>query len=243
MLFQERYARERGIELRWVRDSLNLDEWAAAIDEHTRFVYGEMPSNPSIDLFDIPAVAELAHAFEAPLIVDSTVATPALLRPLSLGADIVIHSVSKSMATSGFAIAGAVVARHDIVSKIGPEEMRANFAMYVKLLPFRDHGPGLSPFNSLMIINDLRTLRRRMDSISANCQTVAEYLEAHAAVEMVAYPGLETHDGTPRRAAGYVAGRRGGRLRCGGEPVRPSAQLHGARRRGGGAGDVRSFSR
>ena len=135
MLFQERYARERGIELRWVRDPLNLEEWATQIDDQTRFVFGEMPSNPSIDVFDIPAVATLAHARQAPLIVDSTVATPALLRPLALGADIVVHSVSKSMATSGFAIAGAVVARHDIVSKFGPDEMRANFAMYVKLLP------------------------------------------------------------------------------------------------------------
>ena len=190
MLFQERYATERGIEVRWVRDPLQMEEWASQIDGNTRFVYGEMPSNPNLSVFDIAAVAELAHAQDVPLIVDSTVGTAALMRPLLHGADIVVHSVSKTMASSGLAIAGALIAKHDIPSKIGPAEMKQNFALYVKLLPFRDHGPSLSPFSALMILNDLRTLRSKMDLMSKNAMRVAEFLADHPAVEGVAYPGL-----------------------------------------------------
>jgi O-acetylhomoserine/O-acetylserine sulfhydrylase-like pyridoxal-dependent enzyme len=195
MLFNQRYAVERGIEVRWVTNPLDLDEWASKIDSRTRFVYGEMPSNPGLGVFDIPAVAELAHDYNLPLIVDSTVATPALLRPLVLGADIVVHSVSKSIATGGLAIAGAVIARHGIPCNVGPDEMRANFALHTKLLPFRDHGPGLSPFNALMALNDLRTLRMRMDTLSRNTMTVARFLADHPAVENVLYPGLASNPG------------------------------------------------
>jgi len=190
MLFSQRYAAERGIEVRWVKNSLDLDEWAGQIDAHTRFVFGEMPSNPSLAVFDIEGVAQLAHSHNIPLIVDSTVATPALMRPICHGADIVVHSVSKAMASSGFAIAGAVIARHNLPSRVGPDEMRANFATYVKLLPFRDHGPGLSPFNALMILNDLRNLRSKVELMSKNALHVAQFLQQHPQVEAVAYPGL-----------------------------------------------------
>ncbi len=190
MLFDKRYGEERGVEVRWVRNPLDLAEWQTKIDENTRFVYGEMPSNPGLAVFDVSGVAYLAHQYEIPLIVDATVATPALMRPLLHGADIIVHSVSKSMASSGFAIAGAVIAKHGIPSRIGPAEMRENFAMYVKLLPFRDHGPALSPFNALMILNDLRTLRSKMDIMSQNTMQVAQFLMEHPAIEDVAYPGL-----------------------------------------------------
>ncbi len=190
MLFSQRYEAERGVEVRWVRDPLDLDEWSSRIDDATRFVFGEMPGNPSLAVFDIAAVADLAHQRSIPLIVDATVATPALMRPLRHGADIVVHSVSKSMASSGFAIAGALIARHHLPSRVGPDELRANFAAYVKLLPFRDHGPSLSPFNALMALNDLRTLRSRMDFTSRNTLRIAEYLAGHPAVESVQYPGL-----------------------------------------------------
>lgn len=195
MLFGQRYGVERGVEIRWVRDPLDLNEWADKIDGNTRFLYGETPSNPSLSIMDIKAVADIAHAAGLPLIVDSTVATPALTRPLNLGADIVIHSTTKSMTSSGFAIGGALIARHGIMTHIGPEAMRENFAMYVKLLPFRDHGPGISPFNALMTISDLRTLRHRMDFVSSSSMKVARYLEAHDSVDRVAYPGLESMPG------------------------------------------------
>jgi O-acetylhomoserine/O-acetylserine sulfhydrylase-like pyridoxal-dependent enzyme len=195
MLFAERYGAERGIDVRWVRNPLDLNEWAEKIDGDTRFVYGETPSNPSLSVMDIQAVAGVAHAAGLPLIVDSTVATPALSRPLTLGADVVVHSTTKSMTASGFAIGGAVIARHDITTDIGPAEMRDDFAMYVKLLPYRDHGPSVSPFNALMTINDLRTLRHRMDSLSSTSMRIARYLEGHDHIDRVAYPGVESMPG------------------------------------------------
>jgi O-acetylhomoserine/O-acetylserine sulfhydrylase-like pyridoxal-dependent enzyme len=195
MLFGQRYGAERGIDVRWVRDPLDLSEWAEKIDADTRFVYGETPSNPLVSIMDIEAVAAVAHAANLPLIIDSTVATPALTRPLSLGADIVVHSTTKSMTSSGLAIGGAVVARHGIVTDIGPDEMRDNFAMYVRLLPFRDHGPSTGPLSALMTISDLRTLRHRMDFVSNSSMKVARYLESHDSVDRVAYPGLESMPG------------------------------------------------
>ena len=195
MLFSQRYQAERGIEVRWVRNPLDLDEWASKIDAGTRLLFGEMPSNPGLGLFDIAALAAIAHRHDLPLIVDSTVATPALMRPIEHGADIVAQSLSKTMCSSGMAIAGAVIARHDISSRVGPDELRANFALYVKLLPLRDHGPGLSPFSSLMILNDLRTLRGKIDRMSRNSEQVAAWLNEHPAVEAVNYPGLANFEG------------------------------------------------
>ena len=190
MLFAERFGAERGIDVRWITDSLDLDEWASRIDSGTRFVYGEMPANPTLSVFDIEAVASLAHERGIPLIVDATVATAALLRPLTLGADIVIHSLTKSMTASGLAVGGAIVARHGIPTSVGPDEMADDFATYVKLLPYRDHGPGLSPFNALMTLTELRTLRMRMDAMSRTSMTVAEFLAGHDQVDTVLYPGL-----------------------------------------------------
>ena len=171
------------------RDPLDLEEWAAKIDGDTRFVYGEMPTNPTLSVFDIEAVADLAHDHGIPLIVDSTVATPALMRPLTLGADIVVHSVTKTMTSSGLAVGGAVVARKGIPTPVGPDELAEDFATYVKLLPYRDHGPGLSPFNALMTLTELRTLRMRMDAMSRTSMQVAEFLVDHHHVETVLYPG------------------------------------------------------
>lgn len=195
MLFNERYGRERGIDVRWVSDPLDLDAWTSLIDENTRFLYGEMPSNPSLDVIDIPALSVLAHHHELPFIVDATIATPALLRPIELGADIVIQSLSKTMASSGFAIAGAVSAKHHITSRFGDDALKENFAQYIKLLPARDHGPSLSPLSALMILNDMRTLRHKVDVMSANTATAAAFLQQHDAVESVHYPGLEQQPG------------------------------------------------
>lgn len=195
MLFSQRYAVERGVEVRWVRDPLDVGEWESLIDDNTRFVYGEMPSNPSLAVLDIEKVADLAHRHGIPLIIDATVATPALMRPLCHGADIVVHSMSKSMAASGLVIAGAVIARHHLPSKVGSDPMRENFAMYAKLMPFRDHGPAISPFNALMVVNELRTLRSRMDTLSKNALRVARFLADHPMVEQVYYPGLESAPG------------------------------------------------
>jgi O-acetylhomoserine/O-acetylserine sulfhydrylase-like pyridoxal-dependent enzyme len=194
MLFN-RYAAERGVDVRWVTDPLDLDGWASRIDGATRFVFGEMPSNPALAVFDIEAVADVAHGAGLPLIIDSTVATPALLRPLALGADVVIHSLSKGITGSGLALGGAIIARHDVPSRVGPDDLRADLAVHLKLLPGRDMGPALAPFNALMALSDLRTVRTRMDQWSRSAERVARFLAGHPGVERVGYPGLEDHPG------------------------------------------------
>jgi O-acetylhomoserine/O-acetylserine sulfhydrylase-like pyridoxal-dependent enzyme len=193
MLFSARYAAERGVEVRWIADPRDLAAWADAIDDGTRFVYAETPSNPSLAMVDVPALAELAHAHGVALIVDPTVATPALLRPLTMGADVVVQSLSKAIGGSGLSIGGAVIARRGLPSRVGPDELREDFATYVQLLPFRDHGPAMSPFNATMILTDLRTLRGRVDRWSRGAARVAAFLETHPRIEAVRYPGLATH--------------------------------------------------
>ena len=185
--------KEKGNEVRWVRHPERLEEWAALIDGNTRFLYGEAPSNPNISFFDIAAVAELAHRHGVPLIVDATVATPALMRPLQFGADVVVHSVTKSMTSSGFGIAGALVSRRNIVTNLPNDALREDFATYVKFLPNRDNGPCISPMQAVLTLNDLRTLRGKMDQMSRSSQRVAEFLAGHPMVERVDYLGLPDH--------------------------------------------------
>ncbi|MGM8365993.1 aminotransferase class V-fold PLP-dependent enzyme [Virgibacillus sp. W0181] len=190
-----RYSRENGIEVRWVTDSANTEDWVQKVDDKTRFVYAEMPSNPGLSLVDLEAIAVLAHDHGIPLIVDSTLTTPALMRPIALGADIVVHSVSKAMAGSGSAIAGAIISKMDIPSKVGTDEMKADFATYIKLLSRRDHGNNIAPMNAHFVLNDLRHLRARVDKMSKSAMKIAEFLETHENVESVGYPGLKSNSG------------------------------------------------
>jgi O-acetylhomoserine/O-acetylserine sulfhydrylase-like pyridoxal-dependent enzyme len=192
--FAIRKEKERNIEWRKVMNSNDLSEWENQIDENTRFLYGEMPSNPSQAFFDLEKVVKLAHKYNLPIIIDSTVATPALLRPLEYGADIVVQSVTKSLATSGFSICGAVIARKNIVSNIDNDEMKADFCAYLKMLPNRDNGPNISPMNAILALNDIRTIRTRMDLVSCSTQKVAEFLNQHKAIEQVDYLGLPSHE-------------------------------------------------
>ncbi|MBK7174790.1 MAG: O-acetylhomoserine aminocarboxypropyltransferase/cysteine synthase [Bacteroidales bacterium] len=191
--FAIRKEKEKGIEWRRVCNSNIIDDWEKLIDENTRFLYGEMPSNPSQAFFDLEKVAELAHKYGLPLIIDSTVATPALLRPIQHGADIVVQSVTKSLASSGFSICGAVISRKNIISNIDNDEMKADFCTYLKLLPNRDNGPNISPMNAVLALSDIRTIRSRMDLVCRSTQVIAEYLEKHPAIEGVDYLGLESH--------------------------------------------------
>ncbi|KUL21361.1 hypothetical protein ADL12_45230 [Streptomyces regalis] len=224
MVFSQRYGRERGVEVRWVRDPSAIDEWASKIDERTRFVYAESPSNPLLDLIDIPAVSRLAHQAGAPFIVDSTLATPALLRPLGMGADIVVQSLGKAAGTSGASLAGAVIARRALTSAVADPAVTDDFAAYLRRGPIRDMGGVLSPFNAFTILSDIRDLRYRVDVMSRSTLTVAEYLQASDRVEEVFYPGLASHpshalaqdmvlvdseeDGKAARRYGFVLGFR-----------------------------------
>ncbi|NQU27982.1 MAG: O-acetylhomoserine aminocarboxypropyltransferase/cysteine synthase [Candidatus Marinimicrobia bacterium] len=191
--FSVRRGQEQGIDIRWVTDPTDLNEWVEKIDAGTRFVYGEFPSNPSVDIFDIEAVAELAHQNGIPLIVDSTCASPALTRPLTFGADIVVQSATKVMAASGTTVVGLLIAKHNIVSKVGIDEMKADFATWTKFWPFRDNGPGLHAMGAIMTLNDIRTLRSRIAQMSDTALIVSKFLEDHPKVDRVLYPGLESY--------------------------------------------------
>lgn len=191
--FAIRKERERNIEWRKVVNSSSIEEWEKLIDSDTRFLYGEMPSNPSQAFFDLEKVIELGHHHGIPVIIDSTVATPALLRPLALGADIVVQSATKTLTSSGFVISGAVIARNNLVSRFGSDEMKANFGFYLKSLPNRDMGPNLSPMNAILALNDMRTLRAKVDQFSRSTLQIAKYLSTHKHIEQVDYLGLESH--------------------------------------------------
>jgi len=191
--FSVRRSKEQGIEVRWVCDPYNLKEWESKIDEGTRFVYGEFPSNPAVAIFDIEEVAKLAHQMGIPMIVDATCASPAITRPLLHGADIVIQSGSKVISTNGTSICGMLTSRKNIISKVGCDEMKADFAMWAKLWPYRDNGPGISPMNAILTLNDLRSLRMRIAQMSDTGLKVATYLENHPKVDRVYYPGLASY--------------------------------------------------
>ncbi len=191
--FAVRKDEERNVEWRKVIHSNDMDEWESLIDENTRFLYGEMPSNPGLAFFDLEKVAKLAHKYGIPFIVDATVASPALMRPLAFGADIVIQSVTKSLATSGFGIIGAVIAKKNITCKLSNELLKADFCTYLKILPNRDNGPNISPMNAILALNDIRTIRSRMDMTSRSSMKIAKFLENHKHIEQVDYLGLESH--------------------------------------------------
>lgn len=190
--FWVRRFQEQAIEVRWVKCPEKTKEWEKLIDANTRFVYGEFPSNPTVGIFDISEVAKLAHLFEIPLIVDSTCASPALTRPLALGADIVVQSASKVIGASGTSIIGLLISRKNITSKIGSGEMKSDFAAWAKLWPFRDNGPAVHPMAAILTLNDLRTLRMKIDQMSQNTMAVSRYLESHPKIDRVHYPGLES---------------------------------------------------
>ena len=192
--FTVRKMKERGIEVRWVDHQEDIEEWKAKIDENTRFLYSEAPSNPQQSFCDVKALVELAHSWEIPFIIDSTCATPALMRPIAYGADIVIHSLTKSITSGGLAMGGALISRKPIVTKIKNDNplFKQSFAEYVKFLPYRDNGPAAAPLNALFALNDLRTLRSKMDLVSANSEKVAEYLSQHPKVYQVDYLWLES---------------------------------------------------
>lgn len=192
--FGVRKDQEKNIEWRKIVNSNDIKEWESKIDSNTRFLYGEMPSNPGQAFFDLEKVAKLAHKHRIPLIVDSTVATPALMRPLQWGADIVVQSVTKTLSSSGFSIAGAVIAKNNLKHlKIDNDALKANFGLYIKALPNRDNGPNISPMNAILTLNDIRTLRSKVDMMSRSTMKIAKFLAKHKHIEQVDYLGLESH--------------------------------------------------
>ena len=174
----DKYLGKFGITTRYVELS-DLDAWEAAMTPATRLLFAETPSNPLSEVVDIAALAELAHRHDALLAIDNCFLTPALQRPLSLGADLVIHSATKYLDGQGRAIGGAVVGRD--------KELEEVFGVV------RTCGPCLSPFNAWIFTKGLETLNLRMKAHAASALELARWLDAHPAVAKVHYSGLESH--------------------------------------------------
>ena len=168
-----------GIETTFVRGQ-DPAAWRAAMRPSTRLLYVETPSNPMTEVFDIAALAEVAHAGGAWLAVDNCFCTPALQRPLDFGADLIIHSATKYLDGQGRVLGGAVLGKRALLQD----------TVYQFL---RTAGPSLSAFNAWVILKGLETLKVRVEAQSANALRVAQWLEAHPAVERVWYPGLASH--------------------------------------------------
>lgn len=167
-----------GITVRWA-DGLDVESWAPLVNSKTKLLYLETPTNPLTELADIKAFAELAHAHGAQLAVDNCFCTPALQKPLSLGADIVVHSATKYLDGQGRCVGGAVVGSAELIEKL------TSF--------MRSAGPCMSPFNAWVFIKGLETLSLRMQQHCSNAAELAGFLESHPAIRHVYYPGLDSH--------------------------------------------------
>jgi len=168
-----------GIATTWV-NLPDLDAWKAAIRPNTKLLFAETPSNPVCQLADIAALAEMAKKAGAVLAIDNAMCSPALQRPIELGADLVVHSATKYIDGQGRVLAGAIAGRDDLVT--GP------------LFGFvRTAGPAISPFNAWVCLKGMETLRIRMKAHSDNALAIARWLESHPQVERVHYPFLESH--------------------------------------------------
>ena len=199
--------RKLSIEVTFV-DPDDLDAWRAALRPNTKVLYGETIGNPGGNVLDIRAVADIAHGHGAPLMVDSTFATPYLCRPIEHGADIVVHSATKFIGGHGTSIGGVVVeagtfdwsnGRFPVVADPSPAyhglAFHETFGMYGYLMKLRaeslrDLGGALSPFNAFLFLLGLETLPLRMARHVENAVGVAKFLDGHPAVAGVRYPGL-----------------------------------------------------
>ena len=199
-----------GIEVRWV-DADDPEALAELVDENTRLVFGETIGNPRLNVLDVAAWAEAAHAHGLPLIVDNTVPTPLGARVLDLGADVAVHSLTKFIGGHGTSIGGVVIdagrfdwpahaerfpgltqpdpSYHGVVwsDALGP----AAYIGRVRTVLLRNTGAALSPFNAFLFLQGIETLPLRIERHNANALAIARWLDDHEAVSWVAYPGLE----------------------------------------------------
>mgnify|MGYP004563551021 FL=1 len=173
-----------GVEVSFV-DTSDLAAVKAALKENTCAVYLETPANPNLKIADIAAVAEIAHTYnpDIKVVCDNTFASPALQNPLTLGADVVVHSATKYLNGHGDVIAGFVVGKADFIGE-------------VRMFGLKDMtGAVMDPFAAYLILRGLKTLEIRMERHCANAKAIAEFLDQHPAVEKVYYPGLKNHVG------------------------------------------------
>ena len=169
-----------GIQFRFVKDPGSPESWAEEMDERTRLVWVETPSNPCLFITDIRSIADIAHAQGIPVMVDNTIATAALQQPLALGADIILLSITKFLVGNASVLGGAIVGPVALIS-----HARMNVTEFI--------GAVLQPFDAWLTLQFLETLPLRMNRHSANAQKVAEFLTRHPKVQRVNYPGLADH--------------------------------------------------
>lgn len=161
-------------------DGASLDEWEKALAGGARAVFLETPSNPGLQIIDLQAVCEMAHAAGALVIVDNVFASPVLQKPLEFGADVVVYSATKHIDGQGRVLGGAV---------LSSQAFKTDY-----LMPFTRHtGPSLSPFNAWVLVKGLETMRLRVDAMSRSALSLAERLEQQPAVASVGYPMLASH--------------------------------------------------
>lgn len=206
-LFAHTFPRQ-GIEARF-GDANDIAAMEALIDDKTKAVFCESIGNPGGNVVDLEALAELAHKHGIPLVVDNTVATPVLCRPFDFGADIVIHSLTKYMGGHGTTIAGIIVDSGKFPWKDNPRFPQFNepdpsyhgviytealgeaaFIGRARVVPLRNMGAALSPFNAFLILQGIETLSLRMERHVENALKVAQYLQQHEKVAWVSYAGL-----------------------------------------------------
>lgn len=199
-----------GVTTTFVTDQNNPEAWRAVTQENTKAYFAESIPNPGGNILDIEAIAEVAHEFGLPLIVDNTVATPYLLRPFEYGADIVLHSATKFLGGHGTAIGGVIVEKggFDWLSgkfptfsepdasynglKFGDLGALGAFVTRIRCTLLRDTGAAISPFNAFLIAQGIETLSLRLERHVENAAKVAKFLEAHEQVESVSWAGLES---------------------------------------------------
>ena len=200
--------RRIGIDVKFVEPD-DPENFRKAITPKTRAVYGETIANPRMNVLDIEGVAAVAHEAGLPLVVDNTMASPYLCRPMEHGADIVVHSATKFLGGHGTSIGGIIVdsgkfpwsEKFPALTEPSPgyhgmkfTEVFGGLAFIIKarVEGLRDFGPCISPFNSFLFLQGIETLKFRMEQHSRNAQQVAEWLEKHPTVSWVKYPGLES---------------------------------------------------
>src|SRR5580693_2506577 len=199
-----------GIKVRFV-DADDFDGLRKAINDKTRAVYTETLGNPKLDIADIETIAKIAHEHKVPFVIDNTCASPALLRPIEWGADIVVNSATKFIGGHGTAIGGVIVdaGKFDWAKSGRFKEFTEpdpsyhglsyweafgpiSFILKARVQGLRDTGAALSPFNAFLLLQGIETLHLRLDRHSQNALAVARHLEQHPGVEWVNYPGLES---------------------------------------------------
>lgn len=177
-------------------DGRSLSEWQRALSKPTRLVFCETPSNPCLEIIDLPAVAELAHKSGAQFIVDNVFASPLLQRPLEMGADVVVYSATKHIDGQGRCLGGAVLGRKSFISDV--------------LHPYlRNTGPSLSPFNAWLLLKGLETLDLRVERQCRTAAEIAQVLAKNPTIKNVLYPFAENH---PQRALARRQMKQGGSL-------------------------------